>query len=176
LVITEIEPIFYGYYRNRTVFLYETVFTKILKPYLLKYHINQTKLTERAAGLTSRLFKEFDVQKFFNIFFVFLDISKIPLLFFFPPRSCVESKKSAAFQIATLNEVCPFDIVHVILHIRRAHTSLGYMLKIRLHSLITPLPPPTSSPPLNPATPAPVLLHDCAFHFRPLLPHMEEDV
>jgi hypothetical protein len=54
LVITETELNIYGYYRNRTVFLYVTVFTKILKPYLLKNRIYRTKLTiltKRATGL-----------------------------------------------------------------------------------------------------------------------------
>jgi hypothetical protein len=55
LVITETEPNLYGYYRNRTVFLYETVFTEVLKLYLPKNRINRTELTiltERAAGLS----------------------------------------------------------------------------------------------------------------------------
>ena len=57
LVITETEPKLNGYYRNRTVFSYKTVFTEVLKPYLPYNHINRTELTiltERAAILTGR--------------------------------------------------------------------------------------------------------------------------
>ena len=50
LVITETEPNLFGYYRNRIVFTYKTVFTEVLKPYLPKNHINRTDLTECAAG------------------------------------------------------------------------------------------------------------------------------
>ena len=53
LVITETESNLYGYYRNRTIFLYEIVFTEVLKSYLPKTRINRTDLTdltECAAG------------------------------------------------------------------------------------------------------------------------------
>jgi hypothetical protein len=39
LVITESEPNLHGYYRNQTVFLYETIFTEVLKLYLPKNRI-----------------------------------------------------------------------------------------------------------------------------------------
>ena len=45
LVITETEPNLYGYYRNRTVYAYKTVFTEVLKPYKPKNRINRTDLT-----------------------------------------------------------------------------------------------------------------------------------
>jgi hypothetical protein len=53
MVITETEPKFNGYYRNRIVFLYVIVLTEVLKPYLPYNQINRTELTiltERAAG------------------------------------------------------------------------------------------------------------------------------
>ena len=55
LVITETEPNLFGYYRNRTVFAYKTIFTEVLKSYLLKNRINRTDLTECAAGPAATL-------------------------------------------------------------------------------------------------------------------------